>query len=152
MSDSYAIYFSSEDCTHIAPIKTLTTLLKQQIIFFLLLCLSHGHHILLDYFASDHTLPKIAKGSIDPLKGSHPLKLFQLYQSCAKMKSLILQLSAKQKLSDLCARLFHTHPTRVLSFKINTIDVLYISRHAHSVTITDDSYFHWPPKNWECFY
>ena len=75
MSDSYAIYFSSEDCTHIAPIKTLTTLLKQQIIFFLLLCLSHGHYILLDYFASDHTLPKIAKGSIDPLtvlKGSHP--------------------------------------------------------------------------------
>ena len=130
MSDSYAIYFSSEDCTHIAPIKTLTTLLKQQIIFFLLLCLSHGHHILLDYFASDHTLPKIAKGSIDPLtvlKGSHPLKLFQLYQSCAKMKSLILQLSAKQKLSDLCARLFHTCPTRVLSFKINTFDVLLMS-------------------------
>jgi len=154
MSDSYAIYFSSEDCTHIAPIKTLTTLFKQQTIssFLFVPC---AHDILLDYFASDHTLPKIAKGSIDPLtvlKGSHPLKLFQLYQSCTKMKSLILQLSAKHKLSDLCARLFHTRPTRVLSFKINTFDVLYISRHAHSVTITDDSYFHWPPKNWEGFH
>ena len=84
MSDSYAIYFSSDNCTHIAPIKTLTTLLKQLTItsFLFVPC---AHNILLDYFASDHTLPKIARGSIDPLtvlKGSHPLKLFQLYQTC----------------------------------------------------------------------
>ena len=84
MSDSYAFYFSSNDCTHIAPIKTLTTLLKQLTItsFLFVPC---AHNILLDYFASDHTLPKIARGSTDPLtvlKGSHPLKLFQLYQTC----------------------------------------------------------------------
>ena len=93
MSDSYAIYFSSDDCTHIAPIKTLTTLLKQLTItsFLFVPC---AHNILLDYFTSDHTLPKIVRGSIDPLtvlKGSHPLKLFQLYQSCDNMKSLVLQ-------------------------------------------------------------
>ena len=84
MSDSYAIYFSSDDCTHIALIKTFTTLLKQLTItsFLFVPC---AHNILLDYFASDHTLPKIARGSIDPLKvlkDFHPLKLFQLYQTC----------------------------------------------------------------------
>ena len=83
MSDSYAIYFSSDNCTHIAPIKTLTTLLKQlTITSFLFVPCAHDHNILLDYFASDHTLPKIARGSTDPLtvlKGSYPLKLFQLY-------------------------------------------------------------------------
>ena len=126
MSDSYAVYFSSEDCPHIAPIKTLTTLLKQQTItsFLFVPC---AHNILLDYFASDHTLPKIARGSTDPLtvlKGSHPLKLFQLYHSYDNMKSLVLQSSAKQKLSDLCVKLFHTRPTRVLTFKINTFEVL----------------------------
>ena len=63
------------------PELPLTALLKQQSItsFLFVPC---AHNILLDYFASDHTLPKIARGSTDPLtvlKGSHPLKLFQLY-------------------------------------------------------------------------
>ena len=86
-----------------------------------------AHDILLDFFASEHTLPKIARGLINTLtvlKGSHPLKLFQLYKSCDQMRSPILQASAKQKLSNLCAELFHIRPTKVISFRINTFEPL----------------------------
>ena len=74
MSKSYAIYFSLDECAKIAPIQLLVNFLKQKSIlsFLFVPC---AHDILLDFFASEHTLSKIARGSMNPLtvlKGSHP--------------------------------------------------------------------------------
>ena len=76
MSDSYAITFSND--AEKLSVHALTTLLKSKEItsFLFIPC---AHQILLDYFATSHTLPKIARGSISPLtvlKHSHPLKRF----------------------------------------------------------------------------
>ena len=126
MSDSYAITFSND--AEKLSVHALTTLLKSKEItsFLFIPC---AHQILLDYFATSHTLPKIARGSISPLtctvlKHSHPLKLLQQYHICAQMTSPILQASAKQKLSDLCYHAFDIRPSKVLKFKIQSYEVL----------------------------
>ena len=64
MSASYAIYFTSDGSTLKITIQQLVALIKQQQIasFLFIPC---THDILLDFFASEHTLPRIARGSID---------------------------------------------------------------------------------------
>jgi hypothetical protein len=66
MSASYAIYLTSDGSTLKITIQQLVALIKQQQIasFLFIPC---AHDILLDFFASEHTLPRIARGSIDPL-------------------------------------------------------------------------------------
>ena len=107
-------------------IKRLTYALKKQELtsFLFVLC---AHNILLDFFVTTHSLPKIARGSIDPftvLKGCHSLELFELYQMCDELSSPLPWASAKQKLSDLCDKIFNIRPFRSINFKIECYEVL----------------------------
>ena len=84
-------------------------------------------NVLLKFHTSSVVLPAIAKGNLSAmtvLNNCHPYELFNLYNQCGRMSSLLLQSLAKQKLSDLCFQLFHSRPTKTIPFIIKVNEAL----------------------------
>ena len=106
----------------------ISHLKSKSISHFLFLGLPAASHILLQYHATSTILPSIAKGSISAislLQKCHPYQLFKLYNQCYKMTTPLLQFLAKQKLSDLCHKLFNIRPTKKILFSIQLNDILF---------------------------